>query len=55
MDNLEEVLDSIEENEDKLSNWEREFIDDVQGWLADGRTLTERQLEIIKEIHTKVS
>lgn len=55
MDDIETLLDDIEEHEDALSNWEREFLDDVQAHLGEGRDLTERQVEKIKEIHAKVS
>lgn len=45
------LIEEIEENESKLSDWERKFIDDIQ---KNDYTLTTNQNHKINQIHHRV-
>lgn len=45
------LLDEIEENEDKLNDWERKFVSDI---TSKDYTLTENQNSVVNRIHHKV-
>jgi hypothetical protein len=49
-------LDMVEEcveMDDKLSDWERSFLDSLEGQMASGKAPTERQVEKLGQIHGK--
>ena len=47
----ENLIEQIEDHESQLSDWERQFIDDIQ---KNNYTLTEKQNSMIIKIHHKV-
>jgi len=50
---LPEVFQSIEENWEKLTQWEQNFVESVQDQL-ERHELSERQLEVLEKIYLKV-
>ena len=46
------LIEEIEENEDRLSDWERKFIDDLSN--RDQECLTSGQNKMLNKIHRKV-
>ncbi len=46
----EQMVDDCEQREDRLSDWERGFIDSVGKQLRDGRALTSKQVEALDAI-----
>jgi thiaminase len=47
-------IDAIsEESSEKLTSWETDFIDSIQARLISGRTLTERQAEVLERIYAE--
>lgn len=38
----------------KLSQWEEEFVENIEGRLAEGRTLTEGQANKLEDIWTRI-
>ena len=49
---LDEVFDELLCN-DELSKWERSFIESVKAQKDSGKKLSERQIEILEQIHIK--
>jgi len=45
----------MNEGEDKLTDWERKFIDSMDGILAANFTLTQSQAEKLEQIYVKVT
>ena len=45
------LLEEVEEHEEKLTDWERQFVDDIG---SKDYTLTGRQNELLNKIHGKV-
>jgi hypothetical protein len=43
----------IEEASDELSDWESTFVTDIEARLRQGRSLTERQEEILERIYAE--
>lgn len=46
----EQMVEDCEQREDRLSDWERSFVDSVGKQLRDGRTLTAKQAEALDAI-----
>lgn len=46
----EQMIDDCERREERLSDWERSFVDSVGKQLRDGRTLTSKQAEALDAI-----
>lgn len=42
-----------DESSDKLTSWETDFMDSIEGRLAFGNNLTEKQAEILERIYTE--
>lgn len=51
----EQLIEDCENREEKLSDWERGFIDSIGKQLADGRALTEKQAETLEAIWERVT
>lgn len=47
-------IETIEEYDDQLNDWERNFIDSIRNQLERGCVLTENQVEKIEQIYEKV-
>lgn len=43
----------IDESSDKLTDWERSFLDSIGNWIASGKTLSEKQHEVLEKLYTK--
>lgn len=50
-----QLIEDCENREDKLSDWERGFIDSIGRQMADGRALTDKQVERLEEIWERVT
>jgi hypothetical protein len=53
-DDTEAMLDTCDEHEDKLTPWEREFLDGCQDVLGHGLPLGQWRKEKLIEIYNKV-
>ncbi len=54
-DEIGQMIDDCETRESRLSEWEAEFIDSLRHQLANGRNLTERQVEKLESIWEKAT
>jgi len=54
-EDVEAMLQDCEDREDQLSDWEMNFIESLQEWTAEGKTLTEKQDETLDKIWEKVT
>lgn len=43
-----QLIEDCETREDRLSDWERGFIDSIKSQLEAGKTLTEKQVETLE-------
>lgn len=50
-----QMVDDCEKRESKLSDWERGFIDSIGRQLAEGRSLTDKQVERLDAIWERVT
>lgn len=50
MSEHEQMVEDCEQREERLSEWERGFIDSIAKQLRDGRSLTTKQAERLDEI-----
>lgn len=46
----EQMVDDCEKREGRLSDWERGFVDSVGRQLAEGRSLTPKQVDALEQI-----
>lgn len=46
----EQMIEDCETREDRLSDWERGFVDSVAKQMRDGRSLTAKQIESLDAI-----
>lgn len=51
----EQMVDDCENREERLTEWERGFIDSIGKVLREGGTLTERQAETLDRIWERVT
>ena len=49
-----DMIDECFEQESKLNDWERDFLDSLQGRLEGGRELTVKQIDRLEEVVRKV-
>jgi hypothetical protein len=49
------MVQDCENREEKLSDWERGFIDSLSSQLAKGRTLSERQVDKLNSIWERIT
>jgi hypothetical protein len=49
---LDEVIEGLL-SDDRLTTWERGFVESIAAWLEEDRTLSERQIEVLERIHVK--
>lgn len=49
----EDIIFEILSAGKRVTPWEIEFCESLQDQIGDGRTLSERQLEILERIHTE--
>jgi len=54
-DEIEQMLSDIEQRESSLSDWERQFVDDIGVQLGRGNSLTQRQDEKLEQIWNRVT
>ena len=50
-----QFLEDLEEQEYRLSDWERNFVDSVQRQIGEGKTLSIKQRETIGNIWEKLN
>lgn len=50
-----QMVEDCETREERLSDWERGFIDDIGKQLAAGRDLSQKQADRLDEIWTKAT
>ena len=50
-----QLIADCELREEKLSDWERSFIDSLSRQLTDGRGLSQKQIDRLEEIWEKVT
>jgi len=46
----EQMVEDCEHREERLTDWQRGFIDSIAKQLRDGRTLTKKQAETLDDI-----
>lgn len=51
---LEEVFEGLMDNNDKLTTWECDRLDEWFGQWKRGKELTERQLEVLEQMWLKI-
>lgn len=54
-DEINAMISDIEQREERLSDWEREFVDSISQQLARGRSLTAKQDETLERIWNRVT
>lgn len=54
-DDIESMIEGCELNSDQMNDWELEFIDDISRRFYDGYDLTDRQIEKLRQIHSRVT
>lgn len=54
-DEYQRMLDDCEKREERLSDWERGFIDSLGKQIADGKTPTAKQIEKLDAIWERVT
>lgn len=50
-----EMIEDCLDRESRMSDWEEEFIESLEEWLANGKTLTERQAEKLEDVWERVT
>lgn len=50
-----DMVEECEVHEDKLTAWEREFLDSLTNRLGEGKGLTIKQTAILQRTHNKVT
>jgi len=55
MNEHEQMIADCEARESKLSDWERGFIDSISEQLARGKSLTDKQDEILTKVWERVT
>lgn len=55
MDEIETMLADCEQLEEKLTDWERGFVDSLRHTVDSGYTLTERQIEKLSNIWNRIA
>lgn len=55
MDNPITLIEDCEAREERLSDWERNFIDSLRNQIEAGRVLSERQAETLDRIWEKAT
>lgn len=55
MDEWLQMIKDCEARESRLSDWERNFIDDISKWLGDGKSLTDGQSQKLESIWDRVT
>ena len=55
MSEVQQQIEDCEHREQRLSDWERTFIDSVKRQLEAGRSLTQKQQETLDEIWDKAT
>ncbi|SFK63928.1 hypothetical protein SAMN05216302_101139 [Nitrosomonas aestuarii] len=51
----QDLIDGCLLNTWNLNGWEHDFIDDIQDQLGNGEELTERQMNKLMDIHSRVT
>jgi hypothetical protein len=51
---LKEVFDDVEANTDRLTEWERQFLESVSDQFTQRGSLSEKQLEVLERIYLKL-
>lgn len=49
------MIEDCQNREEKLSDWEREFIDSIETQMARGQSLTPKQVDVLDRIWEKVT
>jgi len=49
---LDEVIDELQCN-DSLTKWERSYIESIKAQKDSGKKLTDRQIEVLEQIHVR--
>lgn len=50
-----QLVEDCENREDRMSDWERKFIDSISNQLEKGKTLSPKQIETLDNIWEKVT
>lgn len=50
-----QMVEDCEARESRLTDWERNFVDDIGKQLANGRDLTKKQADRLDEVWTKAT
>jgi hypothetical protein len=51
---VEAIMSAIAHDTARISAWEMDFIESVETQLGDGRTLSEKQSEVLERIYNKI-
>jgi hypothetical protein len=51
---LKHLISLCEDNEDQLSEWERNFISSIKKQLTEKQTLSEKQIDILQKVSDKI-
>lgn len=55
MDDYQTMLDDCEARSDRLSDWECNFVDSLQRQLAEGRGLSDKQVDTLNNVWEKAT
>lgn len=55
MTEQEQMVEDCEHREERLTDWQRGFIDSIAKQLRDGRSLTTKQAEALDDIWSKAT
>lgn len=55
MDDTAQLIEDIQAREERLTDWERGFIDSIEKHIRDGRGLTDKQVEKLEAIWERVT
>ena len=55
MEEHQTMIEDCEARESRLSDYERSFIDSIKRQLADGRTLSKKQAEVLDDVWNRAT
>lgn len=54
-DDALQLIEDCEDRESRMSEWERDFVDSVKSQLGRGRSLSQKQTDVLETVWEKVT